>query len=77
MYLLPDMIDLGLEVGEVFPTEAHRIVAQNLFIGNSDINTRDELADGVSRVLKIPNDRIETITPQELTEFGFGLKVCL
>lgn len=75
MYMIPDMIDMGLKTGQTWPSKAHRQVAQNLFLCNPLIMCRDALNDGVQKVIAIPKHRIKTITLAELPEFGLGLQV--
>lgn len=66
MYLLPDMVDMGLGDGQKWPTKAHRVVAQNLLLGNPLIRCRDQLNEGVQKVIAIPASRIETLTVADL-----------
>ena len=62
MYMIEDMIDMGLNEGQEWPSDDHRIVAQNLGLFNSLVVTRNALNEVVQQVCKIPMDRIRTIT---------------
>lgn len=75
MYMIPSMIDMGLKEGEEWPTEAHKEVAMNILLCNPKINSRDKLTEGVSKILKIPNDIIKTVTIHDLPKYGFFLNV--
>lgn len=75
MYMLPEMINMGLKsnglfgrVRQKFPTEDHRIVAENLALCNDLVFTRDALTEIVQEVIKIPVDKIKTIKLQELPQ---------
>ena len=75
MYLIPDMIDMGLSESEDWPTLYHRQVAINLFIGNPNVNTRTELQTGVNKIIKIPNNKIKQITIEDLKDYNFHVGV--
>ena len=74
MYMLNDMIEIGLPKGEEWPTEAYKKVAQNILIGNPNINSIDAFQTGVKNILKIPLDKIKIITIPELSEYGFTIQ---
>lgn len=70
MYILPEMIDMGLEEGQEWPSEAHKAVAKALGLSNRLVTTKDHLTEIVQAVIKIPQDRIEYVTADECrTEF--------
>lgn len=71
MYIIPEMINMGLKEGQEWPNEAYKIVAQNILLGNPRVNTRDVLNDGVQKILSIPEDKIKTVTFSDLPEYGF------
>jgi len=73
MYLIPDMIDMGLREDVEWPTESHRTVAINSLIANPNVISRDQLQLGVDHILNIPNNKIETIKTLELSEYGFNI----
>jgi len=75
MYLIPEMIDMGLPKGAKWPSAAHRQVAINLFIQNPAIKGMDMLQDGVSKVLKIPNGKIKKVTYKDLPKYGFNVGI--
>lgn len=75
MYGFPEMIDMGLKDGQEWPSEVYKVVAQNLLIGNPNINTRDKLTEGVQNVLKIPETEIKTITVNDLAKYNFNIEV--
>lgn len=71
MYILPSFLEFGLTEGQVWPTPAHQVVAGTVALCNPNVTTRDRLTDIVQAVLKIPVDRIESVTyPQLVSEFG-------
>lgn len=71
MYVFPEMIDLGLSLGEDWKSPKHRIVAQNIALGNPNVRQRDTLAEICQIVNSVAMDRIETVTYRELVdEFG-------
>lgn len=73
MYLIENMIDMGLPDGASWPTEFHRVVAQKVLLANPEINTRDKLNNGVVNILNIPEDKIKTITIDDLSKYGFNI----
>jgi hypothetical protein len=76
MYMLDDMIDMGLKDGQKWPSKAHREVAAALAICNSAITTRDALTNVVQKVCLIPKSKIKTVTRAGLSEYGLNL-VCV
>jgi len=73
MYILEDMVDLGLPDGASWPTEWHRKAAQALLLNNPEIHTRDALNTGVSNILNIPSHKIKTIKIEDLPTYGFNI----
>lgn len=65
MYLLPDMIDMGLKDGERFKSEDHRTVCINIVIGRPGLDHLDQMVDVVSAVNAIPTNRIKTVTLED------------
>lgn len=76
MYMLDDMIDMGLKEGQKWPSKAHREVAAALAICNSAITTRDDLTNVVQKVCAIPKARIKKVTRADLPEYGLHF-VCV
>lgn len=68
MYMMDDMIDIGLPDDKVWPTKAHRVVAQQVGLCNPRVTTRDALTRIVSSVLSIPNDKIEKVSLIDLVK---------
>lgn len=68
MYIFPEMIDMGLAEGQTWPSPEHRVVAQNLGLCNPDVRERDRLTEICQGVIKIPQDRIKTVTPVQCRE---------
>jgi len=66
MYLMPDMIDMGVEEGGKFPSEAHRTVCINVVIGRPGFDQLDHMIDVIKAVNKIPNHRIKNVTIGDL-----------
>ena len=73
MYMLEEMIDLGLEDGQKWPSPAHRIVAANLALCNPQVTSRDTLTSIVQKVRKIPKSKIKTVTHAELSKYGLTM----
>ena len=77
MYAFPNMLVLGLKDEQDFPSEAHRIVAEHVAIGNPMVHDRDTLMGVVQAVISVPAERIEEVTYKQLVE-EFGCpRVCL
>lgn len=68
MYIMPNMVDIGLPVKGEWKSTAHRAVAQNIGLCKSNVTTRDALMEIVAAVQSVPLDRIETITFRELQD---------
>lgn len=75
MYMLEEMVEMGLKEKQKWPSPAHRVVAANLAICNPLVTTRDKLSFVVQKVCAIPKDKIKTVTIAELSEYGLGLVV--
>lgn len=73
MYMLEDMIEMGLKKGQKWPTDMHRVVACNLALCNPHVTTRDALTEIVQKVRKIPKSEIETVTMDGLRKYGLML----
>lgn len=73
MYMLDDMIDMGLKDGQKWPTPAHREVACNLALCNPAVKTRDTLTAIVQKVRKIPKSKIETVSWSDLPKYGLTM----
>jgi hypothetical protein len=70
MYIFEEMIDLGLEEGETWTSDDHRVVAQNILLCNPLINQRDLLCEGVAIINSIPQDQIRLVTAKDLKDMG-------
>ena len=68
MYAFPEMIDFGLKKDQKFPSQDHRVIAENIGIGNPRVTTRDGLVEIVQAVIKVPKDKIRTVTLGELVK---------
>lgn len=73
MYMLDDMIDMGLLSGQKWPSPAHRTVACNLALCNPMVKNRDTLTDIVQKVRNIPKTEIKTMTMSDLPKYGLTL----
>jgi len=71
MYVFPEMIDMGLDEGQEWPNEIYKMVAQSILLCNPMITSRDDLTNGVQKVLLIPDDKIREITFADLPDYGF------
>ena len=70
MYIFPEMINMGLNKGQDWPSPEHKQVASALGLENSYVTTRDTLTEIVQSVLRVPADRIKLVTADDLaTEF--------
>jgi hypothetical protein len=67
------MIDMALSKGEEWPTEYHRKVAINLLIANPEVTTMTSLQNGVNKIMKIPDDKIQQVTINDLSDYGFNV----
>ena len=68
MYICPEMIDMGLEEGSEWPSDAHRVVAQTLGIGNPNIVDWGTLRTICQSVVKVPQERIKKVTYEQLKD---------
>jgi hypothetical protein len=62
MYMIEDMIDLGLKEGQEWPNEAYRTVASHVGLCNQLVTNRDALTEVVQAVLAIPENEIESVS---------------
>ena len=72
MYLIDSMVDMGLENGQEWSTDAHRIVAQIVLIGNPFVKGLGDLRDAVAAINSVPDDQIKLVTPEGLRD-DYGL----
>ena len=70
MYAFPEMLKM---TKVEFPTGAHKIVAENILIGNGRYFTLDTLTEGAKIIADIPEDRIKLVTAGELYDLGIML----
>lgn len=69
MYVFEGFVETARKnVGKEWPSDAHRVVAENICLNNPKITTMDGLMEMVDRVIKIPAEKIRTITHAELTD---------
>lgn len=68
MYVGLDMVEIGLDEGQNWPSEVHETVAQMIIIGNPNVKNRDRLMEVVQAILKVPVERIRNITYQVLVD---------
>ena len=66
VYLVKGMVEIGLKEGENFPTGSHRVVAENLVIGNPAVDDAEKLTKVVQYVLTIPTDQIRQIRLEDM-----------
>jgi hypothetical protein len=62
MYIIDNMIDMGLPEGENWTSNSHREVAKVIGLCNSRITNRTSLMEVCQKINKIPQDRIEKVT---------------
>lgn len=60
------MIELGLEKGQEFKSDAHRQVASAVGLGNPNVTGRDTLTQIVQIINNIPNNQIKKLTFYDL-----------
>lgn len=75
MYMILDMIDMGLQNGQSWTSPEHRQVAQNLAICNPNVKELDVLIQIVQVVLTVPTNLIKTITYDQIVK-DYGLLEC-
>lgn len=73
MYMIPDMLEMGLKPGQKWPSDAHRVVAMKLCLCNPLVDHMDALIDLIQKINSIPEDKIKTVTLNELGNFGIYL----
>jgi len=71
MYILDDMVDMGLPDGVRWPSEMHRMAAQNILIANPEISNMDDLKKGVLNIINIPSEVLPSLTLDDLPKYGF------
>lgn len=76
MYAFTDQVTaLGLTEGEAWASDVHRIVAENLCVGRSGLDTVDQLREVVSWVNQQDADFLRTATIGNLVDAGLPLSV--
>ena len=70
MYIVADMIDLGIVKGQVWTSPYHRRVAQNVCLCNPNIITCDQLVHNCGIINQIPKSRIKKATFADLRKLG-------
>lgn len=73
MYLLDDMIEMGLKKGQKWPSPEHRLIACNVALCNPMVKDRGTLIEIVQKIRDIPQDKIKTVTFADLPSYGIGL----
>ena len=73
MYMIDNMVDLGLPEGIVWPSEFHKTAAIKILINNPEINTMDLLQSGVINILNIPIEKLPTLMLEDLPRYGFDI----
>lgn len=68
MYICEDFIDLGME--EKWTSEDHKKVACNVCLCNPNVFTLEVLDKNRKIINGIPQEKIKTITTQDLLELG-------
>ena len=68
MYLVEDLVDLGLDENQHWPSDGHRKVAKTLCICNPNVRTREMLTKVIQAVISVPQEQIYTITYKKLVE---------
>jgi hypothetical protein len=70
MYAFSEMLK---GTGQVWPTEAHKTVAEAVLIGNGRYFTMSDLKNGAEIIASIPEDRIKLVTAADLSAMGVML----
>ena len=73
MYMFPEMIDMGLQENQDWPSSSHRIVAQKLLLCNPRVFTRQALMDYCSIINKLTKEEVEKLTIEEAVKFGIPI----
>jgi hypothetical protein len=70
MYAFPAMLEL---TEQEWPSEAHKVVAERVLIGNSRYHSLTDLKEGASIIAAIPEDKIKLVTAMDLYALGVML----
>ena len=70
MYIFEEMIEMGLEEGQEWPSEIHRIIAVEVCIQNPRVNSCEILVENVRIINQIPVSDIKKVTYTRLIELG-------
>ena len=70
MYMIEDMIDMGLGKDGKWTSKIHRLVAVNSCICNPRVKTMDTLSVNCEIINKIPKSKIKKITFAALVKLG-------
>lgn len=70
MYIFEDMIEMGLEEGQEWSSEIHRIIAVEVCIQNPRITSLELLINNVRIINSIPVNEIRKVTFTNLSELG-------
>ena len=70
MYAFPEMLEL---TKQVWPSPAHKTVAEAILIGNSRYHTVTDLVEGAEIIASIPEDKIKLVTACDLAAMGIML----
>ena len=70
MFVLEDMIDMGLKSGQKWMSKVHKMVAIEVCIYNPWVNTPDILTKNVQIINSIPCESINEIGGMALIEMG-------
>lgn len=70
MYILPQMLKL---TKQVWPSKAHKTVAENILLCNSRYTNLTDLKEGASIIAAIPKDKIKLVTAMDLYALGIML----
>ena len=68
MYALPGMEDIGLNEGQEWPSETHRIVAQNVCLCNEFCSNADDMHAMVQAIIAVPEDELKEATLETLAK---------
>ena len=70
MYLINDMIDMGLGKDKKWKSSAHRLVAIGACVANDAITTMEVLSHNCEKINSISNKKIKNVTVQDLIDEG-------
>lgn len=70
MYAFPEMLEM---TKQVWPSDAHKQVAENILLCNSNYHSMTALMEGARTIAEIPEDKIKLVTMMDMYALGIML----